>query len=240
MPDSRTGRDQGSVDRNGNSSMSLAVSARRRGVRAAVSMPDGTSFDFLGLTHVWGRSRNGKNMVRQVTAKDRYARAVAAVTAWCREHRNWSFRDQHRRLSSMMRGHFAYYGVGGNSRRLRWFANQVVRVWRKWLSRRHRDGVVPWARFNALLARHPLPSVRIHPRQPLSDEGGNVRLGEPTEQEIALGRLYHSVDRTKRAGHLGQTIIDPGLVQLLGRGVTDGIGPLGGPCRTHPSSWPKP
>ena len=38
----------------------------------------------------------------------------------------------------MMRGHFAYYGVGGNSRRLRWFANQVVRVWRKWLSRRHR------------------------------------------------------------------------------------------------------
>ena len=85
----------------------------------------------------------------------------AAVTAWCREHRHWSFRDQHRRVSSMVRGHFAYYGVGGNSRRLRWFANQVVRVWRKWLSRRHRGGVVPWARFNALLARHPLPSVRI-------------------------------------------------------------------------------
>jgi hypothetical protein len=40
--------------------------------------------------------------------------------------------------------HLAYYGVGGNSRRLRWFANQVVRVWRKWLSRRHRGDVVPW------------------------------------------------------------------------------------------------
>jgi hypothetical protein len=132
---------------------------RRQGARHPET--DGTSFDFLGLTHVWGRSRNGKNMVRQVTAKDRYARAVAAVTAWCREHRHWSFRDQHRRLSSMMRGHFAYYGVGGNSRRLRWFANQAVRVWRKWLSRRHRGGGVPWARFNALLARHPLPSVRI-------------------------------------------------------------------------------
>src|SRR5438477_5359226 len=53
------------------------------------------------------------------------------------------------------------YGVGGNSRRLRWFANQVVRVWRKWLSRRDRQGVVRWARFNELLARHPLPSVKI-------------------------------------------------------------------------------
>ena len=109
---------------------------------------DGTSFDFLGLTHVWRRSRNGKDMVRQVTAKSRFARAVAAVSGWCRKNRHWSLRDQHRHLSSMMRGHFAYYGVGGNSRRLRWFANQVARVWRKWLSRRDRQGVVRWARFN--------------------------------------------------------------------------------------------
>jgi hypothetical protein len=28
----------------------------------------------------------------------------------------------------MMRGHYAYYGIGGNGRRLRWFARQVVRV----------------------------------------------------------------------------------------------------------------
>src|SRR5215831_16317671 len=122
---------------------------------------DGTTFDFLGLTHVWGRSRNGKDMVRQVTAKGRFARAVAAVSDWCRKHRHWPLRDQHRHLSSIMRGHFAYYGVGGNSRRLRWFANQVGRVWRKWLSRRDRQGAVQWARFNELLARHPLPPVRI-------------------------------------------------------------------------------
>lgn len=96
----------------------------------------GTIFDFLGLTHVWGRSRNGKNMIRQVTAKSRFARAVAAANDWCRYHRHWSIRDQHRHLSMLMRGHFAYYGVGGNSRRLRWFANKVARIWRKWLSRR--------------------------------------------------------------------------------------------------------
>ncbi|MGO9846557.1 MAG: hypothetical protein ACLPKT_08145, partial [Methylocella sp.] len=30
---------------------------------------DGTSFTFLGFSHVWGRSRAGKNVVRQVTAK---------------------------------------------------------------------------------------------------------------------------------------------------------------------------
>jgi RNA-directed DNA polymerase len=69
---------------------------------------DGTSFDFLGFTHVWGRSRKGKPMVMQVTAKSRYARALAAVTAWCRTNRHRPIPDQHRHLSSMMRGHFAY------------------------------------------------------------------------------------------------------------------------------------
>ena len=48
---------------------------RRQGARHPET--DGISFDVRGPTHVWGRSRNGKNMVRQVTAKDRYARAVA-------------------------------------------------------------------------------------------------------------------------------------------------------------------
>ena len=122
---------------------------------------DGTSFDFLGLTHVWGRSRNGRPMVRQITAKGRFARAVAAVSDWCRKHRHWSLREQHRHLSAMMRGHFAYYGVGGNTRRLRWFANQVGRIWRKWLSRRDRQGSVLWTCFNDMLRRHPLPPVRI-------------------------------------------------------------------------------
>ena len=32
-------------------------------------------------------------MVRQVTAKSRFARAVAAVSDWCRKHRHWSIRD---------------------------------------------------------------------------------------------------------------------------------------------------
>lgn len=131
---------------------------------------DGTTFDFLGLTHVWGRSRRGQDMVLQVTAKSRFARALAAVSDWCRTHRHWSIRDQHRHLSSMMRGHFAYYGVGGNRQRLRWFANQVMRLWQKWLSRRDRQNVFQWTRFNEMLKRHPLPPPKIfHPYVAVSE-----------------------------------------------------------------------
>jgi hypothetical protein len=55
----------------------------------------GTSFTFLGFCHVWGKTRKGKNVVRQVTARKRYARALAAVTDWCRKHRHLPIPKQH-------------------------------------------------------------------------------------------------------------------------------------------------
>ena len=119
---------------------------------------NGTSFDFLGFTHVWGTSWKGKAVVRQITAKDRYKRALAAVTEWCRRNLHRPFREQHARLSRMIRGHCAYYGVSGNSKRLRWYHHQVVHIWRKWLARRGRHSKLSWSRFHAMLARHPLPS----------------------------------------------------------------------------------
>ena len=76
---------------------------------------DGTMFNFLGFTHVWGKSQAGKNVVRLVTAKDRFARAVAAATAWCRFNRHLPIQDQHAHLTAMIRGHYAYYGITGNA-----------------------------------------------------------------------------------------------------------------------------
>jgi RNA-directed DNA polymerase len=122
---------------------------------------DGSSFTFLGFCHVWGKSRKGKNVVRQVTAKNRYARALAAVTAWCRKHRHQSIPEQHTQLVAKMRGHYAYYGITGNIRRLSWYACNVARVWKNWLSRRDRQRRFNWNHFNELLKRHPLPTARI-------------------------------------------------------------------------------
>jgi group II intron reverse transcriptase/maturase len=121
----------------------------------------GTTFNFLGFTHVWGKSRNGKSVVRQITAKDRYARALASVSGWCRKNLHLPFRQQHVHLSRMIRGHCSYYGITGNSRRIRWYHHQVQRIWKKWLARRGRHSKMRWSRFGAMLARHPLPPARI-------------------------------------------------------------------------------
>jgi len=119
------------------------------------------SFDFLGFTHSWGKSRKGKNVVRQTTAKSRLARALVAVKDWCRKNRHRPILDQHAQLSSKLRGHYAYYGITGNMRQIGRYARQTMKTWRKWLERRTRSKVLTWDRFGAFLARHPLPKARI-------------------------------------------------------------------------------
>ena len=121
----------------------------------------GTTFDFLGFTHVWGKSRRGYDVVRQVTAKSRFTRGLAAVDDWCRRHRHLPVLEQHRHLSMMARGHFAYYGISGNIRRVRCYGHQLVRKWKKWLSRRDNESSFGWSKVNALLKRLPFPRPSI-------------------------------------------------------------------------------
>jgi group II intron reverse transcriptase/maturase len=139
-----------------------------RFVRPAYRGPSGgwsgrrQSFDFLGFTFHWGKSRRGANIVRTKTAKDRFARSVRAVGHWCRANRHRPVAEQRRALSAKLRGHYRYYGQRGNHRDLHRFYRQVQRVWRKWLDRRSWRGRMPWPRFQALLQLHPLAPPRIN------------------------------------------------------------------------------
>ncbi len=119
------------------------------------------NFDFLGFTHVWGSPRRGYKVVRQVTSKSRFARAVKSVNQWCKANRHRPLKTQHRYLVRVIRGHCAYYGITGNSRRLNWFRNEVVCAWKKALSRRSRDGCLNWERMQFVLRNFPLPFARV-------------------------------------------------------------------------------
>lgn len=129
-----------------------------------------TTFNFLGFTHVWGKSLKGKNVIYQRTAKDRYARALRSIHGWCRRNRHRPVPEQHARISRMMQGHFAYYGITGNNRRIRWYAHRVEKTWRMWLSRRMRGKPMRWDRFVRILEKHPLPRARIVHRYAVPSE----------------------------------------------------------------------
>ena len=120
-------------------------------------VPPAESFDFLGFTHFWSRSKQGTWVVKQKTAGSRFRRAVRRIAVWCRQNRHLPIAVQHLALGHKLRGHFTYYGIIGNLCALRRFRTTVLCMWRKWLSRRHRGGRWSWARFLALLRSHPLP-----------------------------------------------------------------------------------
>lgn len=119
------------------------------------------TFDFLGFTHFWGRSRSGKWIVKQRTAKDRFSRGLHRVREWCRVHRHDPLAVQQRHLTWKLRGHYAYFGVTSNYDALARFYQETRRIWQKWLSRRSRAGYVDWDHMLGLLARFPLPRPRI-------------------------------------------------------------------------------
>ena len=123
------------------------------------------TFDLLGFTHHWGRSRNGNWVIRQKTASARLRRSLKSVAEWCRWNRHKPLHEQHRRLSLVLRGHFRYYGVTANGRRLNQFKHQVGRIWRKWLDRTSQKARKTWAWMNRYLKRCPLPPVRLYRSQ---------------------------------------------------------------------------
>jgi RNA-directed DNA polymerase len=118
------------------------------------------SFDLLGFTHYWARSLRGYWVVKLKTASDRFSRAVRSIDTWCRDHRHWSIKEQQQKLNEKLRGHYAYYGVTGNSEALSRFRWEVDRRWRRWLDRRNRERSMTWNAFRHLLQRYPLAPVR--------------------------------------------------------------------------------
>ncbi len=121
------------------------------------------TFDLLAFTHFWGRSQKGRWVVKRKTSKSRFTRALKRVAEWCRTNLHLPVPEQHHRLCQKLRGHYAYFGITGNSRALVRFRYEVGCTWRKWLDRRSQNARMPWARFNRLLQRYPLPpAITVH------------------------------------------------------------------------------
>jgi RNA-directed DNA polymerase len=131
----------------------------------------GPTFDFLGFTLHWQRTRF-RNAWRVAfrTRGTRLRRAIMAVTEWCRSHRHDPVEKQYLALKRKLDGHYNYFGVNGNLSSLDRLRYAVLRAWRKWLDRRSQRARMNWRRFNQLLRRYPLrkPDLRVQiwkPRQ---------------------------------------------------------------------------
>lgn len=119
------------------------------------------TFDLLGFTHYWGKSRKKRWTVKQKTAKSRLRRTRKRITEMCRRNRHRPLEEQHRKLCQALEGHDAYYGITGNWKALNLLRHWVKRIWHTWLDRRSHKAKTTWEVFNRILERFPLPSARV-------------------------------------------------------------------------------
>jgi group II intron reverse transcriptase/maturase len=122
------------------------------------------TFDFLGFTFYWARTRRGRWAMFCKTRRASLRRIIQSVYGWCRRHRHLPVAVQHKALMRRIQGHFNYFAVSGNFRSLLLVLEQAKRSWYKWLCRRSQRKRLTWERFADLLRDFPLPRPRIRVR----------------------------------------------------------------------------
>jgi group II intron reverse transcriptase/maturase len=129
------------------------------------------TFDFLGFTHICGKTRKrGCFTVHRRTKKQRMSAKLKELRQTLMRRRHEPVPDQGAWLKSVVQGHLNYFAVPGNTHMLTAFRTQVVRAWHGALRRRSQKGTrLNWNRMRQLEARwippvrilHPYPSVRL-------------------------------------------------------------------------------
>lgn len=120
------------------------------------------TFDFLGFTHYCTTSRSGKmfrvgrkSIGKRITAK------LNLFKEWIRANRTLPTSAIMATVVNKLRGHYAYYGVTGNSRSIGIYFYHVKRLLFKWLGRRGKRDSLSFEKFKLLLERFPLPTPCI-------------------------------------------------------------------------------
>jgi RNA-directed DNA polymerase len=117
---------------------------------------------FLGFTLYCTRNQKGNFRIGMRTEKTRLRRALMRLQDQMRRVRHLSLQDQVNHLNPMLRGHYAYYGIGGNFRALQRVHRAVERYWRKMLSSRSWHGTVYWSQFQRIKAQFPLLRPKLY------------------------------------------------------------------------------
>jgi RNA-directed DNA polymerase len=134
------------------------------------------TFDFLGFTHISGKTLGGEFTIQRRTARKKFQAKLAEIKETLLRRRHDDLARVGEWLHSVYRGWCQYYAVPGNSTCLQQFRSAIQVMWLRNLQRRSQRGRrLTWAKFSKLSKKwlptptilHPYPSVRFacqHPR----------------------------------------------------------------------------
>lgn len=123
---------------------------------------ENNTFDFLGFTISNGKSRNGYYKVDYVTSKKKSKLKYKAILDFIKINRTTKPKDLIKQLNKKLIGLYNYYGISGNFRWLNNLYNFVIKVLKKWLSRRSQRGEISWSKLSGITKYNPLVKPKIN------------------------------------------------------------------------------
>jgi group II intron reverse transcriptase/maturase len=109
------------------------------------------TFDFLGFTHYMGMSRKGKCILKRKTSSKKLNASLKRMSGWLKLNRHkLSMPLLIAELNQKLWGHYAYYGMTFNTRRLNSYYYQTKRLLHNWLNHRGGKRVWSWEKITRL------------------------------------------------------------------------------------------
>jgi RNA-directed DNA polymerase len=106
-------------------------------------------FDFLGFTHISGKTGLGRFMGRRTTIRKRMRAKLREVKQQLRERMHDPVPQTRQWLKSVVQGYFNYYAVPGNLTSLGVFRDRVLALWWRTIRRRSHKHRKSWTRILA-------------------------------------------------------------------------------------------
>lgn len=124
------------------------------------------TFNFLGFTHICGKTKRGMFTVLRKTMRKKWQAKLRELYIELRRRMHEPVPEQGAYLRAVVLGHMRYYGVPMNSRSLQAFRWKVGWLWWKVLRSRSQKTKLTWIRMGRLIAKW-LPPARIYHPYPL-------------------------------------------------------------------------
>ena len=127
------------------------------------------TFDFLGFTHMCGKTRTGRFALFRKTMRKKMQRKLRELKIELRKRMHAPISDVGKWMKSVLAGHYRYYGVPSNSRSMSSFRDKLLRYWKWIIRRRSQRQRTTWERMKLIAARwlplphiyHPYPTQRL-------------------------------------------------------------------------------
>lgn len=120
------------------------------------------TFDFLGFTHINGKSRLNKYLVIYRTSKKKLKTKKQIAKEWIKENMHKPLSEIIGKLNRKLVGHYRYYGITNNIKSLIQFYRYIIIQLYKKLLRRSQRRKLNFKKFDSLLKYYGLVKPRIY------------------------------------------------------------------------------